>query len=103
MKTINLIQRLRTGFAVLCLTAILAGAAVAWQAWRTVEQQLAAEELHRHLAVATERMRLATLEMSYALRGVLLDLQSQAERNRKREADAELARVIGELRPRLRA
>jgi len=103
MKTINLIQRLRTGFGVLCLVAVAAGAAVAWQAWRAVERQLAAEELHRHAAVAAERMRLATLDMGYALRGALLDPQSQAERNRKREADAELLRIIGELRPRLLA
>lgn len=102
MKTTNLTQRLRTGFGVLCLVAIAGAGLVAWQGWRAVERHLAAEELRGQVALAAERMRHATLEMGYALRGVLLDPQSQAERNRKREADAELAHVIGELRPLLR-
>lgn len=47
-------------------------------------------------------MRLATLEMSHALRGMLLEPTSQEERKRKQDADAKLSRVVGELRPVLR-
>ena len=102
MKTITLIQRLRTGFGGLCLAAIVVAAVVAWQGGRAVERQLAAEALHRQVAVTVERMRHATLEMGYALRGVMLEPGSQTERNRKREADSELSRLVGELRPLLR-
>ena len=102
MKTITLIQRLRTGFGGLCLAAIVVGAVIAWQAVRAVKRQLAAEALHRQVSVTVERMRLATLTIGYALRGVMLDPGNQAERNRKREADAELSRLVGELRPLIR-
>lgn len=47
-------------------------------------------------------MRVATLKMSHALQGLLLDPTSQDGRKRKGDADAELARVVGELRPLLR-
>jgi hypothetical protein len=50
---------------------VAAGAAVAWQVWRAVEWQLAAEELHRHTAVAAERMWLATLDMVKSVRGAV--------------------------------
>ena len=101
MKTITLIQRLRTGFGALCLVAILGGALVAWQAWRSGERQFAAEQLRGRTATAAERMRFATLQMGEALLGVLLDPQSQPERRRKLKADEELARLIAELRPAL--
>ena len=103
MKTTNLIQRLRTGFGGLCVAAIVAGLVVAWEGGRAATRQLAAEALHRQVAVAVERMRLATLEMGYALRGVLLEPANQAERQRKREADAEFSRLVGELRPLLQS
>ncbi|MEN9575038.1 MAG: hypothetical protein RL514_2893 [Verrucomicrobiota bacterium] len=102
MKTITLIQRLRTGFGALCLVAILGGALVAWQAWRAAERQLAAEQLRGRAAAAAERMRVATLQMGEALLGGLLDPQSQPERRRKLKADEELTRLLGELRPLLR-
>jgi methyl-accepting chemotaxis protein WspA len=102
MKTITLIQRLRTGFGGLCLAAIVVGTLIAWQAVRAVKRQLAAEALHRQVSVTVERMRLATLTIGYALRGVMLDPGNQAERNRKREADSELSRLVGELRPLIR-
>jgi hypothetical protein len=102
MKTINLIQRLRTGFGVLCLVAIAGAGLVASEGWQAVTQQRRAESLHAQVVMSAERMRHATLEMSYALRGVLLDPQSQTERNRKREADTDMAHLIGELRPLLR-
>lgn len=102
MKTITLIQRLRTGFGALCLVAVLCGGVVAWQGWRSVERQFAAEHLRGRAAAAAERMRFATLQMGEALLGVLLDPQSQAERRRKIKADEELIRTIGELRPLLR-
>ena len=99
MKTITLIQRLRTGFGVLCLVALVVGVGVAWQGWRSVERQFAAEHLRGRAAAATERMRFATLQMGEALLGALLDPQSQAERRKKIKADEEFSRIIGELRP----
>ena len=93
MKTITLIQRLRTGFGTVCLVAILCGAAVAWQAWRSVDRQFAAERIRGQAATMAERMRFATLQMGEALLGVLLDPQSQAERSRKLKADEELRRT----------
>ena len=102
MKTITLIQRLRTGFGVLCMVALLVGAGVAWQAWNSIRRQFAAEQLRARAAETTERMRFATLQMGEALLGVLLDSQSQVERRKKAKADEELARLISELRPLLR-
>ena len=102
MKTITLIQRLRTGFGVLCVVALVVGAGVAWQAWGSVQRQFAAEQLRGRAAAATERMRFATLQMGEALLGALLDPQSQVERRKKSKADEELSRVISELRPLLR-
>ena len=102
MKTITLIQRLRTGFGVLCMVALVVGVGVAWQGWRSVERQFAAEHLRGRASAATERMRFATLQMGEALLGVLLDPASQVERRKKLKADEELTRVIGELRPLLR-
>ena len=102
MKTITLIQRLRTGFGALCLVAILCGVAVAWQAWLSVDNQFKAEQLRGRASAVAERMRVATLQMGEALLGVLLDPQNQVERRRKLKADEELSRTIGELRPLLR-
>ncbi len=102
MKTITLIQRLRTGFGVLCMVALVVGVGVAWQGWRPLERQFAAEHLRGRTAAETERMRFATLQMGEALLGVLLDPASQVERRKKLKADEELTRVIGELRPLLR-
>ncbi len=102
MKTITLIQRLRTGFGVLCMVALVVGVGVAWQGWRSLERQFAAEHLRGRTAAATERMRFATLQMGEALLGVLLDPASQVERRKKLKAAEELTRVIGELRPLLR-
>ncbi len=98
MKTITLIQRLRTGFAALCGVAILGGALVAFQSWRSVDRQFAAEHLRGQAAVAAERMRFVTLQMGEALLGALLDPKNQTEQNRKLKADEELIRTIRELR-----
>lgn len=102
MKTINLIQRLRTGFGALCIVATVCGVVVAFEAWWAVKAQFAAEHLRGKAVVAAERMRVATLQMGEALLGVLLDPQNQAERRKKLKADEELTRTIGELRPLLR-
>ncbi len=103
MKTITIIQRLRSGFALLYLVAILGAGVVAWHGWRLAMAELGAETLRRQVGVAGERIRYATLQMGDSLRGVMLEPGSQVDRRRKREADADLARAIGELRPLLRA
>ncbi|MBI5801880.1 MAG: methyl-accepting chemotaxis protein [Verrucomicrobia bacterium] len=99
MKTISLIQRLRTGFGALCLVAVLCGTGVAWQGWRSVESQFKAEHLRGRAVAAAERMRVATLQMGEALLGVLLEPDSQTERRKKLKADEGLASIIRELRP----
>ena len=99
MKTITLIQRLRTGFGALCLVAVLCGTGVAWQGWRSVEIQFKTEHLRGRAVSAAERMRVATLQMGEALLGVLLEPDSQTERRKKLKADEGLASIIGELRP----
>lgn len=99
MKTITLIQRLRTGFGALCLIAVLCGVVVAGLGWKSVRRQFDAEQLRGRAAVAAERMRFVTLQMGEALLGVLLDPQSQTERRKKLKADEELSRIVSELRP----
>ncbi|NDA68027.1 MAG: methyl-accepting chemotaxis protein [Verrucomicrobia bacterium] len=103
MKTITLIQRLRTGFGAVCLVAVLCGVVVASQGWWSVERQFAAERIRGQAATMAERLRLATLQTGEALLGVLLEPQSQTERDRKRRASDDLARTIGELRTLLRS
>lgn len=103
MKTITIIQRLRSGFLLLYVAAILGAVVVAWHGWRLAVAELAAETLRRQVGVTVERIRYATLQMGDALRGVMLDPRSEVDRRRKHEADGDLNRAIGELRPLLRA
>lgn len=103
MKTTTLIQRLRSGLLLLYVAAILGALVVAWHGWRLAVAELAAETLRRQVGVTVERIRFATLQMGDALRGVMLDPGSEVDRRRKHEADGELNRAIGELRPLLRA
>ena len=103
MKTITIIQRLRSGFLLLYVAAILGAVVVAWHGWRLAVAELAAETLRRQVGVTVERIRHATLQMGDALRGVMLDPRSEVDRRRKHEADSDLNRAIGELRPLLRA
>lgn len=98
MKTITLIQRLRTGFGALCVIAILCGAGVAWQGWTSVQKQFAAVRLRGNAMAAAERMHVATLQRGEALLGLLLDPANQDERRKKFRADEDLTRVISELR-----
>ena len=102
MKTITLIQRLRTGFGALCLIAVLCGVVVAGLGWKSVRRQFDAEQFRGRAAMAAERMRFVTLQMGEALLGVLLDPQSQTERRKKLKADEELSRIVSDLRPLLR-
>ncbi len=99
MKTITLIQRLRSGFALLCLAAISGAGVVAWHGWQVAVAEVAVETLRRQVGLGAERMRYATLQKGDALRGLMLDPLSESERRAKRQADTELARAIGELRP----
>ena len=102
MKTITLIQRLRTGFGALCLIAVFCGAGVAWLGWRSMERQFATEQLRGRATAATERMRCATMQVGEALLGALLDPENQTERRKKLKADADLARSAADLRGLLR-
>ncbi|MEY4200642.1 MAG: hypothetical protein RLZZ265_2382, partial [Verrucomicrobiota bacterium] len=56
MKTITIIQRLRSGFLLLYVAAILGAVVVAWHGWRLAVAELAAETLRRQVGVTVERI-----------------------------------------------
>lgn len=94
MKTWSIAQRL-FGLLFFVLASLAAGVVFLVQADQAEQR---AQELQDSLMTNVLEARYAMLDMSDALRGVLLDPAATAERQRKAAADEKLARILSTLR-----
>ena len=82
------------------IVLLLVGVGVTWYADKQVAKHEAeANFKHDTLQTTADRIRYSTLEMSDAMRGLLLDPKSETERKRKLDADADLVKAVEMLRP----
>ena len=96
MKNLTITRRLNIAFALIILLSIL-GVAVSWWVEREGSKILIeAVQKRERLLLTAERLRYDVLQISDAVRGILLDPKSDVDRKRRDNANEDLGRAFQE-------
>ncbi|MEI7728813.1 MAG: methyl-accepting chemotaxis protein [Verrucomicrobiota bacterium] len=99
MKTLTIAQRLKVTLGII-IGLLLAGFILtAWMQSRIDEAEKQAVHQRDTLLRNTALIRLIMMDTSDALRGLLLDPQAAAEKKRKLDGDALMAKIVEETKP----
>ena len=96
MKNLTISRRLNLSFALILLLSIL-GVVVSWWVEREGSQiHVEAVQKRERLLLTAERLRYDILQISDAMRGILLDPKSDVDRRRKDAANEDLSTALRE-------
>ncbi|MBI3414701.1 MAG: methyl-accepting chemotaxis protein [Verrucomicrobia bacterium] len=99
MKNWTIAKQLSAALIALNVLLVAALTLFWWMETEIAQARSNAMSRREQLLIAAERVRYDMLEMSDALRGLLLDPKNEAERRRKLAADEDLLRAASEMRP----
>ena len=98
MKKITIAQRLYLALGTLVCLFLIGLGVTLWVETKNNENARQIAARNTKIAVATRQMRIEMLQMSDAMRGMLLDPKNEAERQRKLAADGNFDRQAKELK-----